>query len=313
MRTDQLKCLMAIGEKGSINAASEELHLTPQAVSVSIKNLETELGLPLLQKTTKHTYLTDYGQKLVEASQEFFLKVEDIQAKRTQQRLPPAGTVQILATPGVNNSLLPYMVCDFMSIAPELDFHIQVLEQHLLFEQLRTAGDVVGLLFYDKNAPYYSSSAVTDAFEFFPLLNCQIVAQIPRNHALSAYNSLSIRSLLPQPILLNTNAPDKSLIAQLLYHYGKPAKIICEENPSIYAEMLSRGLGIAFTLMLPLKPAQSLSNTNLRTVSIKEIPEIYLSYVLRKNTLYSDLTIQFLEQLADYLKATAYPFSSFIL
>ena len=311
MRTEQLECLIAIGEMCSINAASEALHLTPQAVSASIKSLEAELGLPLLQRTAKHTYLTDHGQNLVEAAKEFLLKVDALQSQKTAPQLPLMGRINLLAAPGVNNSFLPYLVCDFMSIAPELDIHIEVLDIYPLLEQLCAKTDAFGLVFSNVVDTY---SMLSESFEFFPLLKCQIVAQIPCHHPLSAYNSVSIRSLLPHPILLNAASAERSSIGQLLLHYGEPAKLICMENPAIYAEMLNRGLGIGFTLLLPLKPAQTALVSNAwRAVPLKDGPSIYLSYVLRKNTLYSELTIRFLEQVAEYVKKNSHPYSTFIL
>ena len=48
MRFEQLECLLAVEETGSFVGAAQRLFLTQQAISMSMKQLEQELGQPLL-------------------------------------------------------------------------------------------------------------------------------------------------------------------------------------------------------------------------------------------------------------------------
>jgi len=65
MRFEQLNCLVEIEKAGSITAAAQKLFITQQAVSLNIKQLEKELGCPLLIRTKTGVQLTDNGKKTV--------------------------------------------------------------------------------------------------------------------------------------------------------------------------------------------------------------------------------------------------------
>lgn len=66
MTLDQLKSLQAIVEGGSLRIAAQNLHRTQPTISVSIKNLETELGLKLFDRDQYRNKLTPNGEALYE-------------------------------------------------------------------------------------------------------------------------------------------------------------------------------------------------------------------------------------------------------
>lgn len=312
MRTDQLECLIEIGKTNSIHAASEKLHLTPQAVSASVKNLEKELGLPLLIKTTKHTILTDTGKELVIAANDFFKQIMRLQT----MALPEpqlSGTVNILTTPGITESLFPHVVCDFMQSTPELKINIHTIHEQDLFRQVAEHDNFVGMLFCNSDLPFYREQLILKQLEFFPLLPCKFVARIPANNPLASYASVSMASLLYYPIIIQDPQRESSSIVRSLAQYGRPPKFIYETNSSVVLEMVARGLGITFGLQIPFKPAKTFSSQNMKIVPIKEDLKLSLSYILKKNTIYPDLVFYFLDLIDQYLNQHSNPFSSYTL
>lgn len=65
MNINKLKSLMYVAELGSVSAASNAVHLTQAAVSQHLKDLEEELGLPLVDRTRRPVSLTRDGEELV--------------------------------------------------------------------------------------------------------------------------------------------------------------------------------------------------------------------------------------------------------
>ena len=53
MRFEQLEYLIEISKQGSISSAAKKLHLSHQALSIAIKNLEEELGVLLFNSFRK--------------------------------------------------------------------------------------------------------------------------------------------------------------------------------------------------------------------------------------------------------------------
>lgn len=86
VRIEQLKYFIEIAKCQSIKGASENLFLTQQSLSQTIKNLEKELGFLLLNRTPGGITLTKEGQlfaafaqKMLDKQQIFWRQIENLQ------------------------------------------------------------------------------------------------------------------------------------------------------------------------------------------------------------------------------------------
>ncbi|MGX6446903.1 LysR family transcriptional regulator, partial [Patulibacter sp. S7RM1-6] len=61
----KLDHFVAVAEERNFTRAAERLHLTQQALSHSVRQLERELGVALLERTTRHVAPTDAGRVLL--------------------------------------------------------------------------------------------------------------------------------------------------------------------------------------------------------------------------------------------------------
>src|SRR3972149_508973 len=61
----QLQTLEAVARHGSFSRAARELHLTQPAVSMQVRHLERELGVPLLERVGKRAFPTRAGELLL--------------------------------------------------------------------------------------------------------------------------------------------------------------------------------------------------------------------------------------------------------
>lgn len=82
MNIEQLRYLVEINKCKSITQASENLHISHQALSASIKALERELNVALLTKNSLGSKLTTDGLELLEISSEFIGALNDFISKR---------------------------------------------------------------------------------------------------------------------------------------------------------------------------------------------------------------------------------------
>lgn len=105
--TAALRALALIAESGSISAASSELGVSQQAVSLRVRSLEHELGVPLLVRSARGSQLTAAGElvvgwarPLLDAATEFGAAVADLRAERD-------GSLRIAASLTIAEHLLP--------------------------------------------------------------------------------------------------------------------------------------------------------------------------------------------------------------
>jgi DNA-binding transcriptional LysR family regulator len=96
-----LRYFLAVSEAGSYTAAGQQLHLTQSALSVSIRNLERELGSPLFQRSSNGVRLTPAGEALAPAARDIVHRLDAVvdEARAAQGKI--AGTLSV----GIMHSL----------------------------------------------------------------------------------------------------------------------------------------------------------------------------------------------------------------
>ena len=80
MTTEQLQYLLEISRNPSLNSASQKLHITPQALSISIKKLENELSFSLLERSYKGISLNNDWLWLAGEAEKFLKRISDRQS-----------------------------------------------------------------------------------------------------------------------------------------------------------------------------------------------------------------------------------------
>ena len=120
MRTEQLDALVEISRTPSLTAASQHVHLTVQALSMSIKALEEELGLVLINRTHKGVTLTPDGQALVTLYRDFSTGV----AQLRQQKLAIKGALTIPVNYHGLVDFLPRLLCELEYDAPKASMRL---------------------------------------------------------------------------------------------------------------------------------------------------------------------------------------------
>ena len=94
----QLQGLLAFVETasaGSLVAAAERLELTPAAVSKSLAKLEAQLGVRLLQRSTRRLALTAEGERFLDKSRHALRMLDEAVADVTQSAAAASGRVRI--------------------------------------------------------------------------------------------------------------------------------------------------------------------------------------------------------------------------
>lgn len=100
-----------VAKCGSLTKAAEELYISQPAVSQAIKQLESQLGGKLFNRTHKGMELTETGGKKIFATVEKALKLfDDAESKYSELKDTATGIVRICASDTVSTHfLLPYI------------------------------------------------------------------------------------------------------------------------------------------------------------------------------------------------------------
>ena len=124
----QLQGLLAFVEAattGSLTAAADRLDVTPAAVSKSLAKLEEQLGVRLLQRSTRRISLTDEGSGFLMKARAALRALDDAVADVAQAARTPAGRVRISVGISFGRRwvlpLLPSLTARYSALSIELD------------------------------------------------------------------------------------------------------------------------------------------------------------------------------------------------
>jgi DNA-binding transcriptional LysR family regulator len=116
----RLRVLREVALRGSIAGAAESLRFTPSAVSQQLAKLETEAGVPLLERGPKSVRLTPAAWRLVEHAESILEQLAQAEEElRELDGSPPMLRMGCNTTAAV--SIVPEALGRFASVRPEIE------------------------------------------------------------------------------------------------------------------------------------------------------------------------------------------------
>lgn len=132
----QLQYLVAISETGTMSEAAKRTFVSQPSLSIQVKDMEQQLGAPLVERSRKGAILTPLGVEIVSRARIILRQVEDLKAMARESSGSLAGRVKLGVLPTVGPYLLPQAVRRLHETYPELRLTVREertidLEAHL--------------------------------------------------------------------------------------------------------------------------------------------------------------------------------------
>jgi DNA-binding transcriptional LysR family regulator len=137
MKLHQLAALVSASECGSLRQAAEKLRLSQPALSRSIRELEQELGVKLLERTPLGVEPTAYGKAVILRGRIVDSELRHAKDDIAHLRAATRGDLRIGATPVAAFSLLPDVLARLKKSRPQLQVSVTDGMGSSLFKQLR--------------------------------------------------------------------------------------------------------------------------------------------------------------------------------
>lgn len=117
----QMSLFARIVECGSISAAADSLDLSKSVVSQHLKTLESELGVPLLKRTTRRQTLTSAGEVFYTQCQRLNQLADDAWDQAQSNQSVPRGKIKITAPHALMGPLIAPVIGQLMQQYPEME------------------------------------------------------------------------------------------------------------------------------------------------------------------------------------------------
>ncbi|WP_062213975.1 LysR family transcriptional regulator [Streptomyces sp. NBRC 109706] len=195
MRTEQLEYIAAVTRLGSLRRAAEELHLSQPALSESVRNLERELGLDLLERKRSGATISDEGRELLPHIIEVIEAVDRLRrAAGDEQR---AGGMVRLGT--VNTATVPLLiptVREFRASHPTTQVEVVGAQQDEIHRGLLEGGFDLGLV------NQLAGDDPPPSFETVELLRGRPVVCVRPDSELARLDRITAADLLTEPLIV---------------------------------------------------------------------------------------------------------------
>ncbi|AIX72975.1 MAG: LysR family transcriptional regulator [Mixta calida] len=269
----QLRVFVAVAQHGSFSQAGRAIGLSQSAVSHSIKELETEMGIRLLDRTTREVLLTDAGQQLATRLERLLEELNTTLLDARSFGQQRSGTVRVAASQTISAHLMPQCLAASQLNYPEIKVMLRDRPQQWVVQSVRNAevdfGIVVGPL-------------ATDEFESQPILDEPFLLLCRQDDPLAQAEAIRWQRLSGRTMVLQDYASgSRVLIDEALRQQRVEAEIVQEiGHPTTLYPMVEAGIGISIlpALALPLPAGRPLTVRRL-------LPEINRTLMLirRKN------------------------------
>lgn len=130
-----LRIFESVARHGSMSRAAEEMHLTQPAVSMQMKQLEEQIGVPVLEQNGRRLFLTEAGLELRIHAQRFAAQTLELQSAMEQFRGLERGALRI-AVVSTANYFLPPIIAAYSERYPGVRISLQVANRESVLASL---------------------------------------------------------------------------------------------------------------------------------------------------------------------------------
>ncbi|MBQ2776385.1 MAG: LysR family transcriptional regulator [Peptococcaceae bacterium] len=129
MRLEQLYYFVSVCNKGSISAASRELHIAQQTLSSSINKLEEEIGAALLHRNKKGIIKTAVGEKFFDFALNTIMRYDEFQ-NTIKGNVPSniQAIIRVISSNAYKSSILPALKVYFRKNYPNIKLDIKIVD-----------------------------------------------------------------------------------------------------------------------------------------------------------------------------------------
>ena len=234
-----LRYFVELAHTQHFTRAAERLCITQPSLSHAITQLETELGVPLFERTGRTTTLTRFGEQFLLCAQQTLETLDEgVDALQRVARGEGLIRLGLLRTLGVD--FVPGLAARYLREHPGRDirftFHTGVT-QHLLDGLLEKRFDLV----------FCSQPPAALQLTAVPVGRQDVVLIVPRNHPLAELHTVDLAATLPYPqVYFSKGSGMRDVVDGLFAQIGGTPQIAYEtEEDQVIAGLVSQGFGIS--------------------------------------------------------------------
>lgn len=235
-----LRSFVALAEERHFGRAAARLHVAQPALSQQLRRLEEELGVTLLERSTRRVDLTEPGRLLLERARGLIAEVDRTTGDLEALAAGRAGTVRVGFVGTATYDVLPQVARRVRAELPDvrLELHGELLGPALLDALL--AGDLdLAVLRPGRSVP---DGVVVEELRTEPL-----VAVLPEHHPLAGAGSVRLADLAGEPLVTHPSGQRSTMQPRVLeayWRHGLEPELVEVGETATLVVFVAAGLGV---------------------------------------------------------------------
>ncbi|MGB9149911.1 MAG: hydrogen peroxide-inducible genes activator [Burkholderiales bacterium] len=257
MTLNDLKYILAVARERNFRRAAEQCFVTQPALSISIRKLETELGVQIFERSKTDIALTPVGARIVEQAQRVLDEAAKIKPLAAAGQDPLQGPLRLGVIYTVGPYLLPDLIPALHKVAPDMPLEVEENTTANLEQRLKQGAlDAIIIAL-----PFGDSGIVTRA-----LYDEEFDVVVPAGHDWAGRKEIRAKELSGERVLLlDSGHCFSNQVEEACPKLGARGDTQPGNSLETIRNMVASGLGIT---VLP----GSATGENYRSKLIKVIP-----------------------------------------
>ena len=241
----KLEAFCKVYELQSFSRAGKELFLSQPTISAHVSALESELGVPLLDRMGRVVLPTEAGSILYRHAKDAFSSLDVARAEIAQLNDEVSGKIIIGGSTIPAHYLLPGIMSKYMLAHTDVDVELKVADSEAIIRQLSDGDLSIGVVGAFKNDPELTFTPIVDD----ELVVIASPAFLSSDTALSAKN-LSDYSWVMRERGSGTRAAFADALAQKGVELRKLPSVVQVESTNAVIQFVKAGIGLSITSRL---------------------------------------------------------------
>lgn len=209
MNIQQLRYVVAIANSGTFREAAEKMYVSQPSLSISVRDLEKELGFKIFRRTSSGTFLTRRGMEFYEKAQELVKGFDVFQ----NQYANPEDEKKEFSISSQHYDFLPPLITQFSVLYPEnKDFRIFESTTVQILDEVAQGHSELGIIYLNKqNTKGIMQRVDKLGLKVIDLIPFLTHIYLRKGHPLAKKESLVMEDLAHLPTVRFTQEKDEYL------------------------------------------------------------------------------------------------------
>ncbi|MGA8926289.1 MAG: LysR family transcriptional regulator [Solirubrobacterales bacterium] len=258
----RLRVLREVLAQGSFSEAANALNYTQSAVSQAIATLETEAGVPLIERDRRGVRPTTAGERLAEHAGRILTQLDAAEAELGAIAGVAGGELRLASFPTAGATLMPLAIAAFRSAHPEVTLSLVEGEPEELIPRLRDGVFDLGLIF-----EFEGTGELGPGLRSAPLFEDPMKLALPKGHCLARKEQVTLADLSDDAWVQTSEASACARhVVRVCRAAGFEPRVSFESDDYLTVQgLVAAGVGVA------LIPQLALSQTVSYDIAVREL------------------------------------------